>query len=68
MKKRVSYKKFEIEKNAKNKAYYFILLRGLMNDFSRFCKNYNSDNPHRDCIQFLLERKGFVDCELLNTK
>jgi hypothetical protein len=34
--KTVSYRKFEIEKNAKNKAYYFILSHNLLNEFAEF--------------------------------
>ena len=30
----VSYRKFEIEKNAKNKAYYFILSHNLFDEFA----------------------------------
>lgn len=36
--KTVSYRKFEIEKNAKNKAYFFILSHNLLNEFAEFCK------------------------------
>ena len=52
--KTVSIEAFNIEKNAKNKAYYFILSNGLLNQFSIFCQNYYSDNPHMDCIEYLL--------------
>lgn len=50
----VSYRKFEIEKNAKNKAYYFILSHNLFNEFAEFCKTYRSSDPHKDCLDFLL--------------
>lgn len=50
----VSYRKFEIEKNAKNKAYYFILSHNLLDEFAEFCKNYRSSDPHKDCLDFLL--------------
>lgn len=52
--KTVSYEKFEIEKNAKNKAYYFILSNGLLEAFAEFCKNYHSSDPYDDCLKFLL--------------
>ena len=46
----VSYSKFLIEKNAKNKAYYFLLSHGFYNQFVDFCANYRSSDPHKDCI------------------
>jgi len=49
----VSIEAFNIEKNAKNEAYYFILSHGLLKQFSEFSKNYQSDNPHLDCLNFL---------------
>lgn len=52
--KTVSYRKFEIEKNAKNKAYFFILSHNLLNEFEEFCKNYHSDDPYKDCLELLL--------------
>lgn len=50
----VSYRKFEIEMNAKNRAYHFILSNGLFDDFVDFCKKNNSSDPHKDCLGFLL--------------
>ncbi len=47
----VSYRKFEIEKNAKNEAYYFILSNGLLEAFAKFCKTYRSSDPHKDCLE-----------------
>lgn len=52
--KTVSYRDFEIEKNAKNKAYYFILSNGLLEEFAEFCKTYHSSDPHKGCSEFLL--------------
>ena len=52
--KTVPYRKFEIEKNAKNAAYYFILSNGLFKEFAEFCKNYHSSDPHKDCLELLL--------------
>jgi hypothetical protein len=51
-----SYSKFLTEKNAKNKAYYFILSHGLYDHFAAFCKNYHSDDPHRDCLNILISK------------
>ena len=51
--KTVSYRKFEIEKKAKNEAYYFILSNGLLEEFMKFCKNYRSSDPHKDCLKVL---------------
>ena len=48
------YSKFLIEKNAKNKAYFFILSHGLLKQFSEFSKNYQSNYPHKDCFNYLL--------------
>ena len=48
------YSKFLIEKNAKNTAYFFILSNNLMKQFMQFCKNYNSTDPHGDCVEYLL--------------
>ena len=52
--KTVSYRKFEIEKNAKNTAYYFILSHNLLDEFAEFCKSYRSSDPHKDCLDFIL--------------
>lgn len=52
--KTVSYRDFEIEKNAKNEAYYFILSNGLLEEFAEFCKTYRSSDPHKDCMEVLL--------------
>lgn len=56
--KTVSYREYEIEMNAKNTAYYFILSNNLLNEFTAFCKNYHSDDPHADCLEYLLSRFG----------
>lgn len=49
-----SYKeKYEIEKNAKNKAYFFILSHGLIDQFSDFCKSYQPTGPHDACVALL---------------
>lgn len=49
-------KNFEIEKNAKNEAYYFILSNGLLEAFKEFCKTYRSSDPHKDCVELLLKQ------------
>nr|DAJ57629.1 MAG TPA: hypothetical protein [Caudoviricetes sp.] len=57
----VSYQEFEIEKNAKNKAYFFILSNGLYDAFREFCNNYHSSDPHKDCLEiFYLKFKPYV--------
>ena len=47
---------YKVEKDAKNKAYYFILSNGLLDRFTDFCKNYHSCDPHKDCIEYLLSK------------
>lgn len=50
----VSYEKFLIEKNCKNEAYAFILSQGLFQQFQDYHFSHNSDDPHKDCLKFLL--------------
>jgi hypothetical protein len=52
----LSIKAFNIEKDAKNEAYYFILSHGLLDQFSKFCKSYHSSDPHRDCVEYLISK------------
>ena len=52
--KTVFYRQFEVEKNAKNKAYYFILSNGLLEKFAELCKTYHLSNPRKDCLECLL--------------
>lgn len=47
---------FEVEKNAKNEAYYFIISNGLLDQFADFCRNYRSRDPHKDCVEYLLSK------------
>lgn len=50
----VSIKEFNIEKDAKNRAYAFILSNKLLDDFSRFCKETsNIKNLHSHCLTLL---------------
>lgn len=52
--KRIDYKKkFKIEMNAKNKAYYFILSNDLLDAFRLFCQTYDTPNPYDKCISVL---------------
>ena len=46
--------KFEIEKNAKNRAYSFILSRGLLYEFRDWCKATDKINPFELCKHFLI--------------
>ena len=52
----VPYHKFETEKNAKNKAYFFILSNGLYDAFREFCNNYHSSYPYTDNLEILLSK------------
>ena len=47
---------YKVEKDAKNKAYYFILSNGLLDRFADFCRDYHSCDPHKDCIEYLLSK------------
>lgn len=49
----VSIEAFNIEMNAKNRAYAFILHSKLFNEFSEFCKATNGINPHDICLTIL---------------
>lgn len=47
--------KFEIEKNAKNKAYAFIIAAGLLEQFSEFCKAFqNTEDWHKVATTLLV--------------
>lgn len=53
----VSIEAFNIEKNAKNRAYAFILHHELLNAFSEFCKaTANVQDPHELCLTLLNEK------------
>ena len=43
---------FEIEKNAKNKAYYFIISNGLLKQYLEFAEDYRG-NANEDCVKLL---------------
>lgn len=51
--KTVSYSKFLIEKNAKNKAYFFILSNNLLDKFQKFCAEHNDVDMHKACVKFI---------------
>ena len=46
-------KQFNIEKNANNKAYSFIIQMGLLDEFKEFSQHYNGANHHAACINML---------------
>ena len=50
--KTISIEEFNIEKDAKNEAYYFILSNDLYGQFTDFCKNYRSKKHHTDCVDY----------------
>lgn len=54
--KTVSYSKFLIEKNAKNKAYFFILSNNLLKEFQKFCAEYKDIDAHKACVELLLKQ------------
>lgn len=43
----------EIEKDCKNKAYYFILANDLLDKFSSFRELHNASNAHKQCVSTL---------------
>lgn len=49
----ISTSMFETSMNAKNQAYYFILSNGLYDEFIKYCRNYNSTDYHKDCVDYL---------------
>ena len=46
-------KQYDVEKNAKNKAYSFILSSGLLNRFAEYCRSNYSDDWHDTCLRQL---------------
>lgn len=50
-------RKFKIEKDAKNKAYYFILSNGLFDKYIAFDRAYKADDAHKECIKWILEHR-----------
>ena len=45
-----------VEMNAKNRAYYFILNQGLYGKYVEFCREQHSDDLHTDCIEYLTSK------------
>lgn len=43
-------KRFDVEKNAKDKAYAFIMQMGLMKQFADFSRHYSGIDFHKACI------------------
>ncbi len=66
----VSRQQFEIEKNAKNKAYAFILINGHLDEFKEFCeklKTFGNDiNPHDLCLAYLTDETDRLTAMLAN--
>lgn len=54
-------RKLEIEKNAKNQAYAFILTAGLLNDFSKFCKQVKTNDWHKTATTALVKQASKND-------
>ena len=52
----VSYETFLIEKNAKNKAYAFILHHNLLDAYRMFCLEYEGQDPRELCLTSLTKR------------
>lgn len=52
--------KFEIEKNAKNKAYAFIIAAGLLEQFSEFCKAFQEDTEDWHKVATTLLASGAI--------
>lgn len=46
--------KFTIEKNAKNRAYAFIIAAGLFHKFAEFCEETKDIDPHDLCLTTLV--------------
>ena len=58
----VSRAAFQIEKNAKNKAYAFILQHGLLEDFRHFVNSLpDGTDPHGLCVDALIRISNTYD-------
>lgn len=49
-------KRFEIEKNAKNEAYSFILQYGLLDKFKQFSKTFANEDYHKMNVQSIISQ------------
>ena len=45
--------KLQIERDAKNRAYAFILSMGLFNEFAQFCTQSQNTDAHAQCLSML---------------
>ena len=54
LRKRVSHEKFTAEKDAKNRAYAFILSRGLLRDFASFSACTSGADIHDFILRYLI--------------
>jgi len=48
--------KFNIEKDCKNQAYFFILSHGLYNQFVNYNRKNHSSNPHKNCVDYFAQQ------------
>ncbi len=48
-------KKFKVEKDAKNRAYCFILSKGLLADYAHFVEENYSSDYHKKNLNLLIE-------------
>ena len=46
-------RELQIEMDAKNRAYAFIIASGLFHRFAEFCEETRDLNPHELCIKML---------------
>lgn len=51
--KSVSYEQFKTEMDAKNRAYAFILLCDLYDEFVAFCRLDEQIDPHEEAVNYL---------------
>ncbi|MDR2928280.1 MAG: hypothetical protein LBV41_08815 [Cytophagaceae bacterium] len=49
----VSLEAFNIERDAKNHCYRFILAHWLLMQFADYCRNVQANDPHAACISIL---------------
>lgn len=49
---------FNVEMNAKNRAYSFILSTGSLNDYAEFCEQNRGKNAHAACVESLIQKAG----------
>jgi len=55
-------RRFQVECDAKNRAYSFILSTGRLHEFDEFCKSTKGINHHENCVSLLgLSASGVVE-------